>query len=85
MTNYKQLTEVKNLLMDAHDKAIGLNDVNLQTFLDMANVNFQNAVEKEEKRLRELGCDGVDLLLIKHHGMTPNKVKFPTEPIRWKK
>ncbi len=64
MTTIKQLSEIKNLLIDAKHKSIGLESTVLNTKLDMAMYNFIQAYELEESRLRSEGKDGNDILLM---------------------
>jgi len=64
MKKLKQLSKIKNLLLDASCLASGIDDLNLTSKLDMAMYNFINAYELEEKKLRNEGKDGNDILLI---------------------
>lgn len=64
MTNLKQLSRIKNLLIDAKTTSIGIENLNLTTKLDMAMYNFIEAYELEEARLRSEGKDGNDILLM---------------------
>ena len=64
MTTLKQLSKIKNLLIDAKTTSIGIENLNLSTKLDMAMYNFIEAYELEESRLRSEGKDGNDILLM---------------------
>ena len=64
MTTLKQLSKIKNLLIDAKTTSIGIENLNLSTKLDMAMYNFIEAYELEEARLRSEGKDGNDILLM---------------------
>ena len=64
MKKLKQLSKIKNLLLDASCLSSGIDDLNLTSKLDMAMYNFINAYELEEKKLRNEGKDGNDILLI---------------------
>ena len=64
MTTLKQLSKIKNLLMDAKTTSIGIENLNLTTKLDMAMYNSIEAYELEEARLRSEGKDGNDILLM---------------------
>ncbi len=72
MTNLKQLSKIKNLLIDAKQISVGIEDLNLTSKLDMAMYNFIEAYNVEEKRLRSQGLDtslvtrlnGNDILLM---------------------
>ena len=64
MSTLKQLSIIKNLLMDAKLTSTGIEDLNLTTKLDMAMYNFIEAYELEESRLRSEGKNGDDLLLM---------------------
>ena len=64
MTNLKQLSKIKNLLIDAKLAFEGIDDMALETKLDMAMYNFIKAYDDEEAKLRADGKDGNDILLI---------------------
>jgi hypothetical protein len=64
MTSLKQLSKIKNLLIDAKTNSIGIENLNLTTKLDMAMYNFIQAYELEEAKLRSEGKDGNDILLM---------------------
>ena len=64
MNNLKQLSIIKNLLMDAKITSYGIEDLELTTKLDIAMYNFMQAYDSEVVRLRSKGKDGNDILLM---------------------
>jgi hypothetical protein len=62
MTTLKQLSKIKNLLIDAKQMSVGIEDLNLTSKLDMAMYNFIEAYDAEENRLRSQGKNGNDIL-----------------------
>jgi hypothetical protein len=64
MTTLKQLSKIKNLLIEAKLMSSGLEDLNLTTKLDMAMDNFIEAYKLEESKARLEGKDGNDILLM---------------------
>lgn len=64
MNTLKQLSKVKNLLIDAKEISVGIEDLNLTSKLDMAMYNFIEAYDSEVAKLRSEGKDGNDLLLM---------------------
>jgi hypothetical protein len=64
MNNLKQLSIIKNLLMDAKITSYGIEDLKLTTKLDIAMYNFMQAYDSEVARLRSKGKDGNDILLM---------------------
>jgi hypothetical protein len=64
MTTIKQLSKIKNLLIDAKHASASIEDLSLTTKLDVAMYNFLEAYELEEARLRSEGKDGSDILLM---------------------
>lgn len=64
MTTIKQLSKIKNLLIDAKEASASIEDLSLTTKLDVAMYNFLEAYDLEEARLRAEGKDGNDLLLM---------------------
>jgi len=64
MNTLKQLSKVKNLLIDAKEASVGVESMELNTKLDMALYNFIEAYDSEVARLRSEGKNGNDLLLM---------------------
>ncbi len=64
MNTLKQLSTIKNLLIEARVVSAGLEDLDLITKLDMAMCNFINAYDLEKAKLRAEGKDGNDMLLM---------------------
>jgi len=64
MTTIKQLSKIKNLLIEAKELSIGMDDFHVTSKLDMAMYNVILSYEQEENRLRAEGKDGNDLLLM---------------------
>ena len=64
MNNLKQLSIIKNLLMDAKITSYGIEDLELTTKLDIAMYNFMQEYDSEVARLRSEGKDGNDILLM---------------------
>lgn len=64
MTTLKQLSKIKNLLIDAKHTAVSLEDLHLTSKLDVAMTNFIEAYEKEENRLLSQGKNYNDILMM---------------------
>jgi len=66
MSNIKQLSKIKNLLIDAKIASRGIDnlELELESKLDMAMYNFIKAYELEEAKLRAEGKNGNDLVLM---------------------
>jgi hypothetical protein len=64
MTTIKQLSKIKNLLIDAKMASVGIESMELNTKLDIALYNFIEAYDSEAARLRSEGKNGNDLLLM---------------------
>jgi hypothetical protein len=64
MSTIKQLSKIKNLLIDAKEASLSIEDLNLTAKLDAAMYNFIDAYDVEEFRLRSEGKNGNDLLLM---------------------
>ena len=64
MTKIKQLSKIKNLLLDARITFTGIENQDLECKLDVAMYNFIKAYELEEAKLRAEGKNGNDLVLM---------------------
>ena len=64
MNTLKQLSKIKNSLLDAKLAFAGIEDAVLESKLDMALANFLEAYSNEIDKLRVEGKTGNDLLLM---------------------
>lgn len=64
MNKFKQLSKIKNLLLDAKIVFKGIENQDLECKLDVAMYNFIKAYELEEAKLRSEGKNGNDILLM---------------------
>ena len=61
MTNIKQLSKIKNLLIEAKQLSIEMDDFHVTSKLDMAMYNVILSFEQEENRLRAESNNNINL------------------------